>query len=120
MSGSLVLAKSARYLWRLFGRCEPASVQALFTIYLSRRCRLTLSRWRYFRRHARFLHNESVVSRCSISFEFPPSSDSANTLGLYLDCGSTCFALKVDGVVLYSRSLSNSVVTIFSKRLSRL
>lgn len=42
----LVLAKPARYLWRPFARCEAASVQALFTIYLSRRCHSTLSRWR--------------------------------------------------------------------------
>lgn len=31
-----VLAKPSRYLWQLFARCEAASVQALFTIYLSR------------------------------------------------------------------------------------
>lgn len=44
--GGRVLAKPPRYLWQLFARCEAASVQALFTIYLSRRRRLTLSRWR--------------------------------------------------------------------------
>lgn len=44
--GCPVLAKPARYLWQLFARCEAASVLALFTIYLSRWCHLTLSRWR--------------------------------------------------------------------------
>lgn len=51
--------------------------------------------------------------------QFPSSCYGSNTLGLYLDCGSSCFALKVDGVVVHSRSLLNSAVTTCSKRLRR-